>query len=67
MDQDRNFRGEAASQVAWARPILALLSLGAYTGEAAAQMEANAELLRSSASYKSALAQRGCGRTVGGT
>lgn len=52
----RNLHSEAAGQIAWARNILSLIKMGAYSGTTAEQMKANAEFLLSSAGYKASVA-----------
>lgn len=54
---DRNLHAEAASQIAYARHALALIKMGAYTGETAERMRDNAEFQLRSAAYKSSLAK----------
>ena len=51
----RNLHNEAASQIAYARHVLALLKMGAYSGETAERMRSNAEFMLASARYKSKL------------
>lgn len=59
MRQTRNLHFEAASQIAYARHALELVKMGAYKGETAEQMRANAEFILKSADYKSDLARSG--------